>query len=99
MGTIKLTMFDFNIDPDDDTKSSPKEPITVELEYDADLTLEEQGVQKVSIYVGDNVVGGQVVVPLAMLNEAMGALMAGYLKREAENKPSIIMPDKPKFII
>lgn len=85
MGTIRVQLFDW-----DEKTNEAKQPLVVELEYDPELTLEEQGTKKVSIFAGDNVGGGQVLIPLAMLNEAMTALIAADMKRSTS---PIIMPD------
>lgn len=85
MGSIRIQLFDW-----DESTNEAKEPLVVELAYDPGLTLEEQGTKKVSIFAGDDVGGGQVLIPLAMLNQAMSALIAADMNR---SKPGIIMPN------
>lgn len=98
MGVIKLTLFDYAKNAQGEL-TEPKEPLTVELEYSPDLTLEECGVKKLSVYVGDDVTGANVIVPLHMLNTAMSSLMMMIAKREHDEQPAILMPSTPKIIL
>lgn len=93
MPIIRITLYDFDVKTEE-----PKDPLHVEMEYDPDLSLEEQGIQKVSIYVGDNVTGGNVLIPLAMLNECMTTVAMMAVKRD-QGSSSIILPPKPKLVI
>lgn len=85
MGMVSVTLFDFDL-----KKDEPKQPITFEATYDENLSLEEQGVKKVAITVGNNVCTGTVTLPLQMLSALMSQAMAENHKR---SQPSIIMPD------
>ena len=85
MASVRITLFDF-----DPVTGEAKEPIVSELEYDPELTLEEQEYKKLNIWAGDNVSGGSIMVPLGMLTAAMAPVMDADMKRT----PSIIMPDR-----
>lgn len=86
MSILKFQLHDWDVDADE-----PKEPISVEFAYDPEMSLEEQGFKKVSIYAGDDVSGGSVFLPLIMLNHGMTALMLAAAKRD--NKGGIIIPN------
>jgi hypothetical protein len=85
MGTLKITLFDY-----DPATGNAKPPITAELEYDENMTLDEQGFKKLAIFAGNDVAGGTLFVPLHMLTGVMSTIMEEDQKRS----PGIIMPDK-----
>lgn len=85
MGMVRISLYDF-----DPKSQEPKPPINIEMEYDDDMSLEEQGYQKVAITAGNDVGCGTVMLPLGMLSQLVAMAMAENMKR---NTPSIIMPD------
>ncbi len=84
MSEVRITLFDFDLE-----KDKPKEPLHMAVQYDPNLSLQEQGTKKVSIFCGDYVSGGTVTLPLAMLTQIISALMQEDLKRQS----NIIIPD------
>lgn len=90
MGVVRITLYDYDL-----ATGEPKQPITAELQYDPELTLEEQGVKKVAIFCGDDVGGGNIMLPLGMLTTAMSVVMDADQKRSS----AIIMPPKPNIIL
>lgn len=85
MGIVRIVLYDF-----DTVTQQPKQPITAELEYDPDMSLEEQGYKKVAITVGDDVGCGTIMLPLHLLTAAMAPVMDADQKRSSP----IIMPNK-----
>lgn len=91
MACVRITLFDF-----DEKTQEAKEPITAEIQYDSDLSLEDQGYKKLAIFAGDDVAGGTLFVPLAALNALMTTVMMTANKRD--NASGLILPKKPGII-
>lgn len=82
MSIARVTLLDW-----DTVKNDGKEPIVAELDYSH---IAELGTTKVSIYVGDDITGGNVMIPVILLTTLMGHVM-----QKAEQRDSaIIMPNK-----
>lgn len=77
---MRITLFD-----------GEKQPISGELSYDPDMSIEEQGVKKLSIYVGDDVCGGNIMVPLGMLMGLINFIAEADINRSGNG---LIVPPK-----
>lgn len=83
MSVIQLTLHDF-----DRVNNKPKPVITIEVNCDPNMSLEQQGFKKISITAGDDIGCGTVTLPLAALTQAMAALM----KEDAKRSSAILTP-------